>query len=335
LASAAHHRWHTWAEANRISGLLRPPPIINRTTNLVSGLTGSGVIPQEVAQATAPRPGPILLNTTPAINAESIGEEILGSSNGTKNQRFTLTRAPVLPDVQIEVLEREVRDQDRVADAALPRQARAAGEDHATWVAWQRVESFYGAGAESRWYVLDQAYGIVLFGDGKAGKIPPPGIDNIRAARSRTHHGQIGNVLPRTITELRSTQGPLANVDRVLNREAAGGGYDTETIDRVKRRGPQVIKHRARAVAQEDYQWLALEAPGVARVYPLAVTDARGQFQPGLGDAGDCPGPGAGRQRKETCSVQDFAESGSPICGGTCVGKLERCRCNCRWNSSA
>lgn len=257
------------------------------------------VIPQEVAQATAPRPGPILLNTTPAINAESIGEEILGSSNGAKNQQFTLTRAPVLPDVQIEVLEREVSAQDRVADAALPSQAPAAGEDHATWVAWQRVESFYGAGAESRWYVLDQAYGIVLFGDGKAGKIPPPGIDNIRAARSRTHRGQTGNVLPRTITELRSTQGPLANVDRVLNREAAGGGYDTETIDRVKRRGPQVIKHRGRAVAQEDYQWLALEAPGVARVYPLAVTDARGQFQPGWVTLVIVPAPVQGANEKK------------------------------------
>lgn len=257
------------------------------------------VIPQGVASSTAPQLRRILLNTVPAVNAESISAEILGSSDGEKHQRFTFARAPVLPDVQIEVLERDAQDQERVNGASPRGQARTDRADHAAWVIWQRVESFYGAGPESRCYVLDQANGAILFGDGKAGKIPPPGLDNIRAARYRTHQGGAGNVLPRAITELRSTQGPLANVDRVLNREAAGGGYDTEAIERVKRRGPQVLKHRGRAVAQEDYQWLALEAQGVARVYPLATTNARGEFQPGWVTLVIVPAPTQGRLEKQ------------------------------------
>ena len=235
------------------------------------------MIPVGAAPSTAPRINGILLNTVPAVNAESIGEEILGSSNGEKNQRFTFSRVPVLPDVQIEVLEREAQENAGVTTAP----SRTAEQDHAFWVAWQRVDSFYGAGPESRCFVLDQANGAIVFGDGKAGKIPSPGIDNIPAACYRTHRGQAGNVLPRAITDLRSTQGPLGNVDRVVNYAASSGGGDVESIERVKRRGPQVIKHRGRAVTQEDYQWLALEAQGVAHVYPLATTDANGRAQPG------------------------------------------------------
>lgn len=241
------------------------------------------VIPASNASAAAPRLGTLLLNTVPVINAESIEREVLGSSNGEKDQRFVLSRAPVLPDAQIEVLERDAPADGDLLQTATPATngTNAPAPDHSTWVTWQRVDSLYGAGPESRCYVLDQASGAVHFGDGRTGKIPPPGIDNIRATRYHTHTGLRGNTVAGAITELRSAQGPLGNVDRVANRELAVGGYDVEPIDGVKRRGPQAIKHRGRAVTQEDYQWLTLEAQGIARVYPLATTNANGQQQAG------------------------------------------------------
>ena len=177
--------------------------IMRRVLSLASRLTGCASSPAALAGEIAPRLGTIRLNTVPAVNAKTYRDEVLGSSTGKENQHFALAHAPVLPDLQLEVLERDVGD-----DAA-----------HETWVKWTRVDSFYGCGSDSRCYMLDQAGGVVLFGDGHAGKIPPPGIDNIRAARYRIHAGQIGNAAARAVSDLRTTQGALGNVDRVANYE--------------------------------------------------------------------------------------------------------------------
>lgn len=235
------------------------------------------VIPAAPAGEAAPRLGSILLNTVPAVNARTLLDEVLGSSSGEKNQHFTLSHAPVLPDLEVEVLERDVAD-----DAA-----------HETWVKWTRVDSFYGCGPESRCYILDQAAGAVAFGDGAAGKIPPPGIENVRAARYRIHAGLTGNATAGAVSDLRSTQGPLGNVDRVINHGACAGGADGEIISRVKRRGPQVLKHRGRAVTQEDLEWLGIETGGVERIYPLAATRPDGGPQAGWVTAVIVPRGGA------------------------------------------
>lgn len=223
------------------------------------------VIPAAPAGEAAPRLGSILLNTVPAVNARTLLDEVLGSSSGEKNQHFALSHAPVLPDLEVEVRERDV-----AGDAA-----------HETWVKWSRVDSFYGCDSESRCYILDQAAGVVTFGDGVAGKIPPPGIENVRAARYRIHAGLTGNAAAGAVSDLRSTQGPLGNVDRVINHGACAGGADAEIISQVKRRGPQVLKHRGRAVTQEDLEWLGIETGGIERIYPLAATRPDGGPQAG------------------------------------------------------
>lgn len=235
--------------------------------------------------------GALLLNTVPAVNATTVRDEILGSSTGKPRQLFTLANAPVLPDLEIQVLEREAAHTLTTPAGSTPNGTGANGtgangvngnlQGHDLWMTWERVDSFFGQGPQSRCYVLDQAGGTILFGDGSTGKIPAPGSDNIRAAYYRAHRGRAGNVPPGTISDLRNPQGDLGSVDRVHNRAAAVGGGDAEPIAQVRQRAPQVIRHRNRAVAQGDYQWLALEIPGVARVYPLAATGPGGGIQPG------------------------------------------------------
>ena len=227
--------------------------------------------------------GALLLNTVPAINASTMSDEIIGSSTGKPRQSFTLAHSPVLPDLEIQVLEREAAHNITApgSGGAAANGADNNRQGHDLWMTWERVDSFFGQGPESRCYMLDQAGGTILFGDGTTGKIPAPGNDNIRAASYRAHRGRGGNVPAGTVTDLRNPQGGLGSIDRVNNRAAAVGGGDAEPIEQVRQRAPQVIRHRNRAVTQSDYQWLALEIPGVARVYPLAATGPGGGVQPG------------------------------------------------------
>jgi predicted phage baseplate assembly protein len=147
-------------------------------------------------------------------------------------------------------------------------------------VRWHRVDSFFDSGPQSRHYVLDRINGVVTFGDGQKGMIPPIGRDNIKADY------QSGGGLPANkevkagvIKELRTS---LLFVDRVTNVMDARGGSAHEDLEMVLERGPQTIKHRDRAVTTEDYVWLAKEASTLVRqVKCLPTTNAALQFEAG------------------------------------------------------
>jgi predicted phage baseplate assembly protein len=150
------------------------------------------------------------------------------------------------------------------------------------WVRWHQVEDFYFSNPSSRHFTLDPISGQIRFGDGSRGKIPPVGRDNIRALIYRTHNGVSGNVAAGNVTALRNPRGDLANIKVVTNHEATGGGADQEPVEQVKLRGPQTLKHRQRAVAMEDYEWLAREAGGdLAQVWCLPTRNPLGLSKAG------------------------------------------------------
>jgi len=228
----------------------------------------------------------VRLNTTPAINAETITNELIGSSNGEPSQRFRLTRAPVLPDIELEVREPETMTDHQPTNTRSPAGASTMNDapatiDHETWVRWQPVPSFYGCEADSRCFLFDPVRGDIRFGNGKQGQIPPAGRDNIRVRRYRTHHGAGGNQPVGAVNQLRNPSAELSEIRRVVNMTPASGGLDAETIEDAKRRGPQSLKHRQRPVTAEDFQWIALESEQVARAYCLPTWDASNHWQPG------------------------------------------------------
>ena len=55
-----------------------------------------------------PRLVRLLLNTTMAAQTITRRNEVLGSSDGSKNQKFRATRTPILPGQQLEVREAEL-----------------------------------------------------------------------------------------------------------------------------------------------------------------------------------------------------------------------------------
>jgi predicted phage baseplate assembly protein len=180
-------------------------------------------------------------------NAVTVPEEILGASDGAPDQRYFLSKVPVL-DLTVVV------------------------DEGAGFQEWSEVEDFSASGAADRHYLVNCGTGEILFGDGRHGKVPAKGTGNVRARPYRFGGGIKGNVGAGTIIQLRQTHPFIASV---TNKETASGGGNEETIQEAMRRGPaEVLRTRNRAVVAEDFETLTLESStGIARAKTLPLFD--------------------------------------------------------------
>lgn len=228
----------------------------------------------------------VFLNTIPAIQAVTVQDEVLGSSNGQPNQILNFARTPILSEQQVLVREPEAPSgKERAAieaeegkDAVQARANSTTGEPE-TWVRWHEVNNFIQSDLHSRHYILDRTTGVLKFGDGKRGLIPPIGTSNI-VATYLNGGGPAGNVPKATIVQIKST---LPGIATVINPVASDGGAVAETVPMVEDRGPQTLKHRDRAVTCSDWEWLVRQATGtrIARTRCLPNVNRDLYFEPG------------------------------------------------------
>ncbi|MCX5747996.1 MAG: putative baseplate assembly protein [Proteobacteria bacterium] len=207
-----------------------------------------------------PRIRMITTNAVDAFNQETVREETLGSSDGSPLQTVRILRGPLLDDEVIEVRERQKPPLEEIADLGVDVVRPVEPENtqnNEVWVRWKRVDSFFASGPRSRHYQLDYVTGIVSFGDGRRGMVPPEAKNSIIASSYRVGGGSLGNVNTHTLTSLGRA---LAYIETVTNPVPAMGGADRETIEEAKNRAPYTIKSRDRAVTTEDYEMLALRA---------------------------------------------------------------------------
>jgi predicted phage baseplate assembly protein len=146
-------------------------------------------------------------------------------------------------------------------------------------VNWEEVNDFTDSGAGSHHYVWDDATGVITFGPSvryanghvrQHGAIPPDSAD-IVVTSYRHGGGASGNVPAESLTVLRTS---LAFIDRVINRSAAAGGVDAESVKEAKVRGPLTLRTGQRAVTARDFERLTLESSAEvarARCLPPAV----------------------------------------------------------------
>ncbi|MFE2965171.1 putative baseplate assembly protein [Streptomyces sp. NPDC059340] len=189
--------------------------------------------------------------TTSAIHAETVQDEALGESTGLPGQRLRLAHFPVVGDTPPVLLQTAERD---------------------GWVDWDVVPHFAASGPSDRHITLDAATGEIAFGpavreaDGtmrQYGTVAPKGAV-IRARRYRTGGGRAGNVARGAVQVLRSSVPYVADV---VNREAARGGVEGETVEEAKTRAPITLRAQERAVTLRDYEELARRAaPETARI---------------------------------------------------------------------
>ena len=175
---------------------------------------------------------------------------------------------------------------------------KAVAEKHH---AWARVDDFFGSGARDRHYVLDRTTGEIRFGDGTHGAIPVGNGDlpgsNVVAREYRFGGGTRGNVGPGKISTLLTS---IEGIDEgaVGNLLAASGGRQEETLDEAKLRVPRAIRSRCRAVTNEDFEQLAIQAANIkrAKALPLTHPEFPGVKIPGVVTVivvpdGDAPNP--------------------------------------------
>ncbi|MEG4343071.1 baseplate J/gp47 family protein [Microcoleus sp. A003_D6] len=224
-----------------------------------------------------PRLRRILTNTIWASQVITIKEELLGSSDGQPKQTYRTAQFPVLKGQRLEVRSPQVPSADELAalEKSLGKNALTIVRDdlgrvEEVWVMWEKVRDFYGSSQTDRHYIIDHLTGLVQFGDGVQGMIPPQGRNNIRLAQYRTGGGEKGNLAENRIAQLKTT---IPYVESVTNLEAAGGGAEQESLERVKERGPKWLRHRDRAVTIQDFEDLAYEASTeVARAKAIGLT---------------------------------------------------------------
>jgi predicted phage baseplate assembly protein len=202
------------------------------------------------AAATPPSVRRLVLNAVRARQTQRLRHELLGSSTAKPNQTFTALRTPIFADVVLQV-----------RDAEAPQE----------WVAWKEVTDFAASDPRSAHYTLDRRSGVIRFGNGAQGRIPPAGANNIRLLQYHVGGGRRGNVAAGAVAQLRTT---VPYVDAVTNPEAAAGGQDAGDATTTQRAASGWLRHRDRAVCADDYVDLChAAAPDVARAWCIGNRD--------------------------------------------------------------
>lgn len=191
-----------------------------------------------------PRLEAVLTNTIAATQVQSVVDETLNAAS-LPHQNVRLRHRPVVPQtLKLELLEED-------------------GQYHQ----WVEVPDFDASAAHDRHYTIDLQQGVIQFGNGIHGRIPPPGTDtsdedrgNVRAKSYRFGGGANGNVLANSITRLVDDRVPSL---RVNNPRGASGGTPAESPDDALNRLRKGVKIPSRAVNSSDFEQLALSTPGL------------------------------------------------------------------------
>src|SRR5439155_22242657 len=89
---------------------------------------------------------------------------------------------------------------DEIHEAGMPSNSIRTVSDPRTglvtevWVRWLPRPHLFFSRPQDRHYMVERGRGRLIFGNGKNGRLPPVGPNNIRAARYQTTDGSAGNV---------------------------------------------------------------------------------------------------------------------------------------------
>lgn len=142
---------------------------------------------------------------------------------------------------------------------------------------WTEVVDLDASGPTDSHYVREPTTGVIRFGDGVTGRVPPAGSEVV-ASRYVVGGGSAGNAP-------QAARWSLATDSSVTAREVsalgpATGGTDAESVDDALVRVRRGLLDTSRAVTGEDYRELARSTPGVRVARATATTHE----MPGPGD---------------------------------------------------
>lgn len=187
----------------------------------------------------------------PLVQGYSIGNDILGSSNGTAYQRFILNYKPVVHDsLQVFI------------------------NEGSGFRLWDKVDNFIDSAESDRVYrVFEDSEGnmVVEFGSGASGKIPSIFQNGIMASY-RVGGGSQGNVAANMITKVVSN---VSGIIETFNPDVPYIlGTDSESNDEIKINAPASLRTIGdRAVTLDDYRDLMMLRGDVLMCKPYAHDD--------------------------------------------------------------
>lgn len=255
-------------ETTSTSGSVAVPIATQVTTNYMSNLNGPLVFETTQLQTVPGNGGsvtiPIVQGVTQGSSVFTIGNftatpttittELLGVSDGSQLQIFTLANNPVVTGSITVYLQN-------------PQYPSTSGVDPI--LAWNKVTSLqYAQSGDTAWAESVDANGVVSihFGDDINGAIPPAGLSIY--ANYRVGGGIVGNLPANSITDIAS---PLSGVT-VTGSSATTGGADPEGIDQIRVNAPKAYTTQQRAVTLADFGNLAMSLPIVAQANAVANT---------------------------------------------------------------
>ena len=139
------------------------------------------------------------------------------------------------------------------------------------FVGWRMIDELGAAGRDDRVFRLDAETGVLRFGDGMRGRLPPTG-GRLLVATMRSGGGSLGNMPAGALSGLSGLAAPVT----VAQPLPLSGGQDAESLDQAERRLPARLAHGDRAVTPDDFRQLALETPAA----PIARAEVLPRFKP-------------------------------------------------------
>ena len=190
------------------------------------------------------------------IGHQRIEAVLLGTGSGLPNLEFQLAPAPVEAD-------------------SIRVYSRHGGH----WQAWIRRDDFDASKRNDRHFTLNAGIGVVRFGDGEHGSVPPKDAQVYAAYRSTSAEG--GNLGAGRIDRIARSSHNVAllrqaNLDRlsaalaVDQPVAASGGAPAESLALAIGRAVLSLDQTSRAATVDDYASLAKKVPG-ARITRVEV----------------------------------------------------------------
>jgi predicted phage baseplate assembly protein len=204
-----------------------------------------------------PRLDTVVVNTVSATHRKTIRDEH-SSANGLPFQKIKLRNKPVLH----RTVKLQIKEEDE----------RKHRDEEEKWHEWIEVDDFDASEPEDRHFIVNLKDGLLKFGDGVQGRIPPAVEDdkgNIRVVEYRVGGGEKGNVKARTIVEI--LEPGLKDKVKVTNSRPSTGGAEAELLSEAKSRARRNLKEVTRSITTADFETLTFRTPGmrVARVKAL------------------------------------------------------------------
>jgi predicted phage baseplate assembly protein len=256
-------RGHLWDPAagaataivNAESRVLGGPPLLDEA-NAITTVSLKEPLARSYARATAV----LLANVVAVTHGETVGDEVLGSGDGTALQSFRVKQKPLTYRAST----------DREAEAAVQSSLVVT----VNGVRWSERPTLVGSGPQAQVFATaldDAGQSIVVFGDGLDGASPPTGKDNVRA-RYRKGLGGSGNVPTGAIEQLIDS---LPGLQKVTSPQPSSGGADPESAAQIRVNAPGSVRAFGRAVSAEDYAALARSYPGIVKAGAMWATRHR------------------------------------------------------------